>query len=282
MGNTKEIEIEGIVFKREDLNPSGSVKDRGISRQFNWAKKENLKDLVISSSGNAAISSCWLAKRLDLNLYIFVSPRINKKKLEIIQNYLFRIYVSKRPLSDSIKFAKKNNFYHLRSSADPRGTIGYQEIGREILGNQVNRENQGQIDSIFIPVSSGTTLAGVAEGFEKMNFLPQIHAVQTTAVNVIAGVFDRDFTPNKTSLADALVARYTSRKKQVVDLIKKSGGWGWVVGDEQIVEADKWLQKERILTSFEGAAALAAVWKAREKGWELGNRIVCLLTGRRY
>lgn len=291
VGRTQEIKLEGIIFKREDLNPSGSVKDRGISYQLNWAKKESIKDLVISSSGNAAISACYFCQKLDLNLFVFASPKINKKKLATIQDYPFQVMVSKRPVSESIKFAKKNNFYHLRASTDPRGIIGYKKIAKEILGNlacrqagqvnQVNQVNRGRINSIFIPVSSGTTLVGIAEGFKQLGFLPQIHAVQTTAVNTIAKHFDQDFTPSKTSLADALVAKFTPRKKQIIELVRESKGWGWIVNDKQILEADKWLQEKGIITSYEGACALAGIWKARKKGWELG-KTVCLLTGKRY
>lgn len=288
VGNTPEIEIEGIIFKREDLNPSGSVKDRGVSYQLNWAKKQGIKDLVISSSGNAAISACFFCQKLDINLFVFVSPKINRKKLDALYDYPFQVVISQRPKSDSIKFAKKNNYFSLRSSTDPRGTIGYQEIAKEILGNlacrqagRVNREDEGGINSIFIPVSSGTVLVGVAEGFKAAGSLPQIHAVQTTAVNTIAKNFDQDFMPTKVSLADALVAKFTPQRKHIIALIKESKGAGWVVSDEQILEADKWLQEKGITTSFEGGATLAGIWKARKKGWELG-RVICLLTGRKY
>jgi len=275
VGNTQEIEIEGIIFKREDENPSGSVKDRGISYQLNWAKKQGIKDLVISSSGNAAISACYFCQKLELNLSVFVSPKINKKKLEIIHNYPFRVFVSPRAKSDSIKFAKKNNFFHLRASTDPRGKAGYQAVAKEIVANQ------GQVDSIFIPVSSGTILVGIAEGFKAIGYLPQIHAVQTTAVHAIVRNFNQDFVATKTSLASALVAKYTPCKKQAINLIKESGGFGWIISDQEILAADQWLQEKGIITSFEGGAALAAIWKAKKNNWQLG-KTACLLTGKRY
>lgn len=291
VGNTREVEAGEIIFKREDENPSGSVKDRGVSYQLDWAKKEGIKSLVISSSGNAAISACFFCQTLNLNLYIFVSPKINKKKLNVIQEYPFRISVSKRPLSDSIKLAKKNNFYHLRSSTDPRGSIGYQRIAEEILGDwgnppsprlqRTSQGNQEGINSIFIPVSSGTTLVGISEGFNRQGSLPQIHAVQTTKVNTIAKHFDQEFTPTKTSLADALVAKFTPRKKQIIGFIRESKGWGWVIDDKEILKADEWFKNRGIETSFEGGAALAGIWKAKQNGWKLG-KTVCLLTGKRY
>jgi len=281
VGNTPEVEIEGIIFKRDDMNPSGSVKDRGIAYQLDWVKKQGIKDLVISSSGNAAISACYFCKRLELNLFVFVSPKINHKKLDILHQYPFQVFINKRAKSESIKFAKRNNFFHLRSSADPRGTIGYQEIAKEILEDRGNQGGWGQINSIFIPVSSGTTLVGINEGFGRQGFLPQIHAVQTTAINSIARLFDRDFRPSKTSLADSLVARTTPRRKQLIGIITKSKGFGWVIANDEIIEASQWLEGRKLLTSFEGAAALAGIWKARKKNWQLG-KVVCLLTGKRY
>lgn len=280
VGNTREIEIEGIIFKREDENPTGSVKDRGISYQLNWAKKTGIKNLVLSSSGNAAISACFFGQKFGLRLFIFVSPKINKKKLAIIEKYPYPVFITNRPISDSIKFAKKNKFYHFRSSTDLRGTIGYREIAKEILESQGNQGNR-KIGAVFLPVSSGTILAGIAEGFRKLGSLPQIHAVQTPAVCPIAGEFDHDFLPAKSSLAESLVARYTLRKEKIVQLIKESRGWGWVVSDEEIIKADGWLKKHGVITSFEGAAALAGVWKANEKDWQT-KKTVCLLTGKNY
>jgi len=275
VGETQEIVIEDIIFKREDGNPTGSVKDRGISHQLDWVKKQGIKDLVISSSGNAAISACYFCQKLGLNLSIFVSPGINKKKLDIIHEYPFRIFVSPRAKSDSIKFARKNNFFHLRASTDPRGKAGYQTIAKEIT------TNHGQINFLFISVSSGTTLIGTAEGFKTIGYLPQIHAVQTTAVNTIAKTFDYDFISTKTSLASALVAKYTPCKKQAINLIKESGGFGWIISDQEILPADQWLEEKGIITSFEGGAALAAIWKAKKNNWQLG-KTACLLTGKRY
>jgi len=275
VGETQEIVIEDIIFKREDRNPTGSVKDRGISHQLDWAKKQGIRDLVISSSGNAAISACYFCQKLGLNLSTFVSPRINKKKLDIIHGYIFQVFVSPRAKSDSIKFAKKNNFFHLRASTDPRGKAGYQTIAKEITADH------GQINSLFVPVSSGSTLIGVAEGFRAIGYLPQIHAVQTTTVNTIAKTFDYDFISTKTSLASALVAKYTPCKSQAINLIKESKGHGWVISDQEILTADQWLQEKRIITSYEGGAALAAIWKAKKNNWQLG-KMVCLLTGKRY
>ena len=275
VGNTRIIEIEGIIFKREDENPTGSVKDRGISYQVEQAKRRGLKNLVLSSSGNAAISAAYFCRQAGINLFVFVSPKINKEKLRRVEGSRIRVFQSIRPISEAIKFAKKNDFHNLRPSTATDGPIGYQSIAAEIF------ENRGKIDSIFFPVSSGITLIGVANGFRKLGFLPRLHVVQTTVVCPIASKFDKNFVATKSSLASALVAKFLPKGKEILKLIKESKGWGWVISDEEINKADIWLTRQGIITSYEGAAALAGIWKARENGWQIG-RAVCLLTGKRY
>jgi threonine synthase len=271
-GDTPMVEIEKIFFKREDENPTGSIKDRGVAYQISNAYQLGQKNLVISSSGNAAISAaayCCLGK---MSLTAFVSPKIDKEKLEMLQKFRAQVTLSRKPISEAVKLAKQKNFRNLRPSTDKLAVEGFKSIAFEIY------EDLGEIEAIFLPVSSGTSLAGVAYGFEILGLLPKIFAVQTTAVHPIAGVFDQDFTPTRTNLATALVARYTPKRREVISLIKKSGGSGLVVSDEDIKKALRWLSGRGIDSGAEGGAALAGLFKAKKKGLSF-KKPVCLLTG---
>ena len=152
------------------------------------------------------------------------------------------------------------------------GPEGYQTISFELA------ENQGIVDDIFIPVSSGASLLGVARGFKKIGFLPRIHACQGAAVCPIASLFDKNFKAEKESLARALVAKYTPLKDEIIEVIRESGGTGWVIGNQAIAEAQSILEGRGIKTSAEGALALAAFRKTKNSGYSLGKS-VCLLTG---
>ena len=274
-GATPTTQIDGIFFKREDLNPNGSLKDRGMAFQISSAYGSGEKNLVISSSGNAAISASAYCRLVDINLTVFVAESINPKKLAMIKNSKAEVKIGKRPVSEAIKWAKRNNFPNLRPSTDPAGSIGYQTIAYELY------RELGQIEELFLPVSSGTALKGIAAGFKKLGFLPRIYACQSTRTFSLAKYFDSDFVVSKTSLAEALVAKIVLDGDQILKIIRESGGGGWVISNEEIVKAGDWLEKKGILTSAEGALALAAIWKAKAKKQKLG-KTVCLLTGRRY
>lgn len=275
-GNTPEISWDGkIILKREDLNPTGSLKDRGMAFLISKMSSLGERHFVLSSSGNAAISAAAYCRLAKMDLHVFVSLNIDKEKLKELQKQKIKLSFSQRPLSDSLKFSKKNQWFNLRPSALEFGREGYQTIAFEII------TNQGMVDDIFLPVSSGVALTGIARGFKKFGFLPHLHLCQSTAVHPLASIFDRDFCPEKKSLATSLVAKTTPLKEEVLKLVKESGGSGWVISNQEISETKKKLEMGNIFTSPEGALALASIGKARNRGWNLGKTI-CLLTGRRY
>lgn len=275
-GNTEEFNFDGnIILKREDKNPTGSLKDRGMAYLISLAYSQGVKDLVLSSSGNAAISALSYCKLAGLDLQIFVSKKINTGKMKKIEELGGKIIVTERAVSEAAKYAKDNNFFNLRPSINEFGPEGYKTIAFEIL------RNQDEIDDIFIPVSSGVCLLGIFNGFSLFNKIPRFHLCQSSANPPLASIYDEDFVPEEKSLASSLVAKSLPLKEEIVSAIKRSGGTGWIIDNEKISEAQSELVKKGIDTSYEGALALAAVYKASERGWNLGKTVV-LLTGKRY
>lgn len=264
--------IGGFYLKCEYLNPSGSVKDRGICFQVAKLRQKGIKRAVIPSSGNAAVSASEYCRKAGIELTVFVSPNINPAKLKLIKQNLPRIVIDKRPLSRSIQFAKKNGLINMRPSTDKFGQTGYRTISFEL------NEEIPDCDAVFIPVSSGTILRGVYEGFSKSGRIPAIHAVQTAKINTVAADFDHDFIGEKTSLASAIVARFVPHLEEVKTIIKGSKGWAWVISDSEIKKAERILKQNKIICSSEGALALAGQFKAESKGYQY-KKPVCLLTG---
>lgn len=272
-GSTPLEKKEGIFFKLEYENPTGSVKDRACAYQISTLVSRGIKKAVISSSGNAAISASEYCSLAGIELTVFVNPHIHPQKLDSLKRKNVFIIQSKRPKSDSIKYAKEHSLYNLRHSTDEGAKAGFMTLGFELAGET--------IDAVFIPVSSGTTLVGMYEGLMRNGKNPAIHIVQTTGIHPIASKYDHDFPLTRESLADAIVARSTPRQHEIEGIIRKSNGWGWVMEDDQIRCAHAWLQKNNLMSSYEGAAALSAYWKAEEKGYSYQNPLI-VLTGKLY
>ncbi len=297
-----------VYLKREDLNPNGSHKDRSIPIMIDYYAKKGVKNFVISSSGNAAISAIKYCQKHNFNLNIFLPPNTPNYKLKKILNlkseenfkknnlksnpkntnekiYTLNpkvvdknknqnnIHFTKRAVSDAFKFAKKHNYQLLRSSKDPIALKGYKKLAKE-LNNQLK-----EITDIFVPSSSGTLAIGLYQGFKDlMEIQPKIHIIQTTKINTLVRDYDTNFKKSKKSIAQAIVDRVGHRKKDIDKIINEKEGYGWVVNDKNIKRFYKILKESGINSSEEGAMGLAALEKAISQGLQI-KKPVCIITG---
>lgn len=274
-GGTTLKNINGVYYKCEYENPSGSVKDRSMAYQISKIFQDGVKKAVISSSGNAGISASAYSKLANIELVVFFSAKINEKKLKILSSYGYKLIETATPLRDALTFSKLKNCYNLRQSKDEYAVYGYSTIAYEL------QEVEPLIDAVFVPVSSGTTLVGIYNGYQKFGRIPAFHIVQTEKVHPVAKYFDQDFQSTNQSLADGIVAKYTPRTKEIIKIIKISKGSGWIVSEEEIMKAADYLLQNGLNCSYEGAMAYAGYQKAKKKGF-IYNKPLCLLTGKKY
>lgn len=302
-----KIGLDKIYLKLENTNPTGSHKDRGLAFQISYHLSQNQTNFVISSSGNSAISAINLISLANkqftntIKLTIFISPIIIESKLvrlvialrnqvsfeNLQQNIInsipteienITILPSKRPVSDAFKFSKTNNYVLLRGSTDEVASEGYKTIAFELIDSEI------EISDIFLPCSSGTTFIGIYEGFKQCKELglitdiPKLHIVQSTAINTIAKEFDKDFINTIKSISSAIVDKVAHRKSEVINAINETEGFGWIINDQEILNAQNLLQEINIKCSEEGAMTIAALIKALSKGLKITNP-VCIITG---
>lgn len=270
MTNTPLVKLDNFYLKREDQNETGSAKDRAIIRQIENLKKNNFTQAVISSTGNAAISAAHFCQQNKIELVIFLSTKVNPQKLTILKKYPSEIILSLKPISDAIKFTKKNKSYLLRQSTDPIALIGYQQIGQEII-NQLP-----QITSLFIPIGSGTTLLGISQ---KLPSSVKVFGAQSVANCTISKSFDKNYQPETRLITDALSAKFIPQKDKIIKAIKNSKGFSFAIQNEAIISASHFLESQNISTSLEGALAFAAFQKAQANNFDIGKFPVILLTG---
>jgi len=82
------------------------------------------------------------------------------------------------------------------------------------------------------------------------------------------------------SIAGAIIDNIAHRKEKVADLIKQSGGAGWIVTDEEIKEAMKLVkQTTNLEISPNSALSVAGLKKAIANGFIPSGPAVCLITG---
>jgi len=268
--NTPIIELkyedQNLIIKDENDNLNGSFKDRSIGYQMARHIQQGETRFALSSSGNSAVSACYISRQYNVELQLFLSEQINSSKLNNIKelsNSKININLSNKPRSELIKFLNNNpDFINLRGSTDVYAPVGFKTISYELF------EQVPEIDAIFIPCSSGTSSIGINQGFQELNIHVPIHICQTEKINSISKYFDVDFERKDTSLADAITDRVAHRKNSVVEIIKKSNGFGWVISDTQLMEdkeiVNNLLHKDY---SFNSLLAFSGWRKAVKKGY---------------
>lgn len=298
----KKLGIKALFLKREDLHPLGSHKGRSIPTMIEKGIENGFFNFAISSSGNAGLSAIkYIAQKNSLEngkgkfrLSVFVGEKIPNEKLNELYDSanndpLISITKIARPLV-LLKEAEKNGSFSLRQSTNDLALEGYESLAREIL--EINN-NEERISDIFLPASSGTTALALWRYLEKYDQKVKtennggiannikIHIVQTTAVNPIAVEFDKDFISEKISEANAIADIVAIRKEPVLKAIRESGGSGWVISNNEIIDAKDLLKTElNINLSANAILSFAGLLRAIKKGQRFSDAVLCIITGK--
>jgi hypothetical protein len=234
---------ECIWCKREDQSITGSHKFRSLAYQIDYLLKQNIKQAVLSSSGNAAISAAkLLPSNADLKLFVFLSRKTPLAKLAAIaaesKPNLIPI-LSSKPLRLAKYVIKHFKLKDLRPSKDPNATIGFQNLGLEIF------EQKPEIQNIFSFATSGASIRGILESYEiqkksdKIKKIPKLYAVV-----------------NNGKLAGELAGNLKFKNQKCICPVE--------ISDVEILAIKK--KYPQIKTSYEGIATLAAAEKIKPVG----------------
>jgi len=259
----RELNYNHLYFKREDENVCGSLKERSLAYQVSLAKQNRKNKLVISTSGNAGIAGAAYCQKAGIKLYIFISPETERAKIAEMQKYNPIIIKSKRTIRLANYLAAKYKIENLRPSINNSSIEGFKSIAFEIF------EDLGEVDVIFTFITSGSSFVGIGRAYQyllgskEIKKMPKLFAVQNK---------------DSFSIAGALGIKNTRRKKEILEIIKSTGGDNIYVNNNEILEAKNILKKNKISTSPEGCASFAGVIKVNEKN--KFNKSVCILSGK--
>lgn len=268
LNSNKTFHLPPFYLKREDLNPLGSFKTRGLAYQISRAWQNGKKEFCISSTGNAALAAAALCKKADFKLFIFLHkfPKLEIKRKNILKEIRSfqpqKIFFEKEPTRKSQEFAKKEGIYNLTPSIDEWSSEGLKSIGFEIfekiLSRPDNHEKSEKL-SILSFSSSGTSIIGIGKSF---NFLSE------------KGLLDNP------PILYAVNQNKIKRAAQVEKIIKESKGRVLDVSQHDIKKAQDFFEHFKIRTSLEGISAFAGFLRLSEEE-NIGKALI-ILSGKKW
>ena len=251
-----------VYLKREDLSPTGSFKFRPLSYQISLARQNGHCEIIIPTSGNAGITAAFICQKAKIKAHVFVHPEIDSGKLKEIKKYHPYLYLSRQSIRQAKLLSTKIGVPNLRPSTDDAAIEGYKSLAGEL-----SKQLPG-CEAIFSYITSGSSIIGLGKMYQlitkESGKVPHLNAVQSGVITEIAEEFD-DRKSEDSQLAGRGGIKHTRRKDEIIKTIKDSGGSAWITTNSEIKIAQKLLHKNKILSSFEGAASLAAAKRAQEK-----------------
>lgn len=188
-----------LILKHESLNPTGSIKDRtatGLLMDVDRVKPLVPGTVIIeSTSGNLGLALARLVRMLDCHFIAVIDERtpmptrnsMTESGVELRYvdepdgqgGYLLSRLKAVRELCDANPDYRWPNQYH--SNANPL-------IHEQTTGPEIARQGGGELDAVYVAVSTGGTLAGVSAHLRAVDPAIRIVAVDSTGSLVTGGV----------------------------------------------------------------------------------------------
>ncbi len=289
--------LPNLFFKLENVNPTGSYKDRYAAAAISHQVKAGSRVCLAASSGNTGSALAAYSAVAGLPCVLAIVDTAPEGKLRQMMAYgarLFRIrdfgldpVLTGQVMDGLVTLANKmqTNVEISSFTHSPSGMQGVQTISYE-LAEQLPEG----ITHVFSPSGGGGLTLAVAKGFslllEQRNYpKPAVHCVQPTGNNTIAGPLRKGKTEAAscvcTSEISGLQVGIVVDGNETLKACQESGGTGHLVEDDEVFSMQARLAREEgIFCEPAGAVATTALQSALENSDLRGDEtVICLVTG---
>jgi threonine synthase len=277
-------------FKLESLNPTGSFKDRGSTTLISTLHKPVKKAegyISEDSSGNAGASIAAYAARAGLNAKIYVPENVSGPKFNQTQFYgaeVVKVSGNRSKVAEEAQKTEEEKFY-VGHILHPIFRDGIRSLAYEIA----EQHDWHVPERIYLPVSAGTLLLGVINGFKhlvKSNVIDAMSTIVACQTRQVSPLYHRFKNlhyamPSKmTSIADALVSVNPPLLDLMVRNLKEADGDAVMVEEDEIFNAFITLARKGFFVEPSSAVAYAAYKKQlNNKDVSKDDTALIILTG---
>ncbi len=289
-GGTELYERDGILYKHEGENPTGSFKDRGMTVAVTQAVRVGATAIACASTGNTSASLAAYAAQAGLRAIVFVpAGKVASGKLAQTLAYGATCLSIRGDFDAAMRLVREacdRLGIYLVNSINPFRIEGQKTIVWELLQNL----GWDPPDWIVVPAGNlGNTSAfgkalreaHAAGWIERM---PRLASIQACGANPFFRSFREQFGTRHRVTAETIASAIrigdpVSYDKAVA-AIRDTNGVVEEVTDDELMAAKRTIDGMGIGCEPASATTLAGVRKLRAAGvMREGERIVCVLTG---
>ena len=285
--------FQGNVWvKDETRNPTGTFKDRGASLAVTALSSLGVKNVILSSEGNAGCSFALYSHIADLACWVFLPHQANPAKVELSQKLGAKVIQVDGTIADAGRraeaLAKGEGNYNASTFVTP-----YRHDGKGTMALEICEQLDWRVpDYVVYPVGGGVGLVGMWKMFsilEKIGWVktrPRFVAVQSNGCAPVVKAYqskrdDVDEWKNPETIAFGLRIPKPLAGKWILRCLRESDGIALSVTDKEIRKSMRQaLKDEGLLLEPSSAATIAALHHLyREKMIDRSADVVLIATG---
>jgi threonine dehydratase len=249
-----------IFFKLENLQMTGSFKERGaLNKILLLTEEERRRGVIAASAGNHAQAVAYHATKRGIAAQICMPLTTPLVKVSATRGYGAEVILVGTNYDETCQEALRRceqqglTFIH---PFDDEGVIaGQGTLGIEMM------EQQPSLEAIIVPVGGGGLIAGLACAVKETHPKVAVIGVQTSKLPSMKVALEHNAPvtlPPKVTIADGIAVRRAG--DLTLPLVRKYVDDIVTVDDEEVANAILLLlEKEKTLTEGAGAVATAAV-----------------------
>lgn len=294
----REVGLRQLFLKFDGGNPTGTQKDRIAFAQAMDALRRGFDAITTATCGNYGVAVALAASLAGLRCIIYLPETYRSKRIQEIVDYGSEIVNVPGDYENSVRISRQRASQDEIYDANPGGANtalqlhAYGEIAYEIYD-----ELRDAPAAVAVPVSNGSTLAGIYRGFMslyrrgKISRIPRLIAGSSHGKNPIVQAYLKnspycqDLDPEQireTVVNEPLINWHSIDGNIALEAIRQTGGWADGVSDKTMISYSRLiLDREGLSILPASTAGLIALVERHRKEPLPSDRYVVVITGRR-
>ena len=294
----RETGLRQLYLKFEGGNPTGTQKDQIAFAQAMDALRRGFDAVTLATCGNYGAAVALAASAAGIRCLIYLPQDYHTRRtaeMEKLGAEILRVEGDYEKAVDvSREKAEKDEIY----DANPGGpNTALQLTAYGTIALEIYDDLRDAPVAVALPVSNGTTLAGVYRGFVSLNRrgktsrIPRLVAGSAFGKNPIVRAFQRnlprceDLAPTRireTRVNEPLVNWHSIDGDLALAAIRGSGGWAADASDKNMTAVARMIRDREGLNALPASTAgLIALLEAHKKSPLPNDRYVAVLTGKK-
>src|SRR5215471_18508543 len=170
-----------VFFKLENLQMTGSFKERGaLNRLLSLSPEEVKRGVVAASAGNHGMAVAFHSRRLDIAATIVMPVHAPLIKVSRVRQYGAHSVLSGEDydsaFNEAERLSREKGLTFIHAFNDPGIISGQGTLGLELY------EQNPDLDAVIVPVGGGGLIAGIALVLKTLNPNIRVIGVQAEAL----------------------------------------------------------------------------------------------------